>query len=332
MQFVFARLIRAKRCFYTLPLFCKAFSWVVTNKVEYMKKLFLVFLTVMLAISAQAQSKHLEFEGVPIDGTLEQFVDKMVSKGFVYIETKDGTAFLYGEIAGYEDCLIGVKSLKNNDLVSCVLVFFPENDTWRALVTRYGILQFLLTGKYGKPEKVVEEFKHGDPKNDLLRWVYLMDGHCNYSTLYSTDKGDIVLTLMYESGGQVALVYLDRINSESQSIPEEQQSEEQVDYSVIEIKPTFQGGDTKAFTRWVSQNVVYPKEAKEKGVSGRVIVQFVIDLDGSVTDVKVLRGVNPLLDAEAVRVVSSSPKWTPGKQRNKPVRVLYTIPITFSSN
>jgi protein TonB len=75
--------------------------------------------------------------------------------------------------------------------------------------------------------------------------------------------------------------------------------------------------------------LVYPAEAKENGMQGRVVLQFVIEKDGSVADVKVLRGAHPSLDAEAVRVVSLSPKWTPGKMNGKAVRVTYTFPVIF---
>ena len=111
---------------------------------------------------------------------------------------------------------------------------------------------------------------------------------------------------------------------------EEVVEEEEIPFAVVEEKPKFQGKDPNpGFTKWVFSKIVYPEIAKENGVQGRVTLQFTIDTDGSVKNVKVLRGVDSSLDKEAVRVVSSSPKWTPGKQRNKPVRVRYTFPIIF---
>ena len=104
---------------------------------------------------------------------------------------------------------------------------------------------------------------------------------------------------------------------------------EEVPFAIVEQKPTFQNGDANQFTKWVFSRIVYPEIAKENGVQGRVTLQFTIDTDGSVKNVKVLRGVDSSLDKEAVRVVSSSPKWTPGKQRNKAVRVKYTFPVVF---
>ena len=79
----------------------------------------------------------------------------------------------------------------------------------------------------------------------------------------------------------------------------------------------------------MNSNLVYPEIAKENGVQGRVTLQFTVNVDGSVTNVKVLRGVDSSLDKEAVRVVSNSPKWTPGKQRDRAVKVTYTFPVIF---
>lgn len=110
---------------------------------------------------------------------------------------------------------------------------------------------------------------------------------------------------------------------------EEDVEEEAVPFAIVEQKPLFNGKDQNEFTKWVFSNIVYPEIAKENGVQGRVTLQFIVDTDGSVKNVKVLRGIDSSLDKEAVRVVSSSPKWTPGKQRNKNVRVTFTFPVIF---
>lgn len=97
-------------------------------------------------------------------------------------------------------------------------------------------------------------------------------------------------------------------------------------FVVVEDMPQFPGGNVQ---RWISKNVKYPILAQENGIQGKVFIQFVIEKDGSITDVKVMRGVDASLDKEAIRVVKSMPKWKPGKQRGKPVRVSYTLPINF---
>ncbi len=110
---------------------------------------------------------------------------------------------------------------------------------------------------------------------------------------------------------------------------EEETVDEQEIFLVVEDMPTFQGQEKDAFRVYIQQNLKYPVIAQENGISGRVYVSFVVDRDGSLTNVQVVRGVDPSLDKEAVRVVKSSPKWTPGKQRGRAVRVSFTFPIVF---
>jgi len=110
---------------------------------------------------------------------------------------------------------------------------------------------------------------------------------------------------------------------------DEEVEEEEIPFMLVEEKPTFQKGDANQFSKWVNQRLVYPEIAKENGVQGRVTLQFTIDKDGTLTKVKVVRGVDPSLDKEAVRVVSMSPKWEPGRQRDRAVPVTYTFPVIF---
>ena len=115
----------------------------------------------------------------------------------------------------------------------------------------------------------------------------------------------------------------------TQSKPETLFDEPDVKYEVVQEKPTFMGGDANTFSGWVSSKIVYPSADQDNGVQGRVILQFRISADGTLENIKVLRSISPGLDKEAVRVVSSSPKWGPGKNNNKPVGVIYTFPVNF---
>ena len=110
---------------------------------------------------------------------------------------------------------------------------------------------------------------------------------------------------------------------------EEVAEEEAIPFALVEIKPSFNGGDANEFSKWVNSHLVYPDIAKENGVMGRVMIQFTVKADGQLANIKVLRGVDPSLDKEAVRVVSMSPKWKPGQQRGKNVNVTYTFPVIF---
>lgn len=105
-----------------------------------------------------------------------------------------------------------------------------------------------------------------------------------------------------------------------------------IPFAAVENKPGFNGGDANDFSKWVSENIQYPQDAIDSKIEGRVILQFTVSKEGDVKDVEVLRGVNELLDAEAVRVVSASPKWEAGSQNGVPVAVKYTFPVIFRLN
>jgi TonB family protein len=116
---------------------------------------------------------------------------------------------------------------------------------------------------------------------------------------------------------------------EEEYVEEVYEEEEAIPFQLVEEKPSFQGGDANTFSKWVNERLVYPEIAKENGVQGRVILSFTVEKDGSITKVRVLRPVDPSLDQEAIRLVSSSPKWKPGKQRGMVVPVTYTFPVIF---
>jgi protein TonB len=110
-------------------------------------------------------------------------------------------------------------------------------------------------------------------------------------------------------------------------VVEEEPEEEQI-FQVVEEQPEFPGGQIELM-KFLQKNIKYPTISQENGVQGRVIVQFVVNRDGSIVDTQVMRGVDPYLDKEALRVVSTMPKWKPGKQRGKPVRTRFTLPVQF---
>ena len=109
---------------------------------------------------------------------------------------------------------------------------------------------------------------------------------------------------------------------------EEEEVEEQQIFQVVEEMPEFPGGMGECM-KFLGKNIKYPQISQENGVQGRVIVQFVVNQDGSIVDPQVVRGVDPYLDKEALRVISMMPKWKPGKQRGKAVRVKFTVPVMF---
>jgi periplasmic protein TonB len=108
----------------------------------------------------------------------------------------------------------------------------------------------------------------------------------------------------------------------------EAEADETEVFFIVEDMPEFPGGEL-ALRQFIANSIKYPVIAQENGIQGRVYVTFVVDADGSVSNPRIARGVDPSLDKEALRVVSLLPKWKPGKQRGKPVRVSYTVPINF---
>ena len=116
------------------------------------------------------------------------------------------------------------------------------------------------------------------------------------------------------------------------TLPETEETlkgKKEIPFQLVEVKPGFNGGDANEFSKWVNSQLKYPEQAKKDEIQGRVTLQFTVGADGVVRDVKVLRGAHELLDAEALRVVSASPKWEPGQQEGKPVAVTYTFPVIF---
>ena len=114
-----------------------------------------------------------------------------------------------------------------------------------------------------------------------------------------------------------------------QEVVEEDVEDDPIPFVTVEQKPTFNGGDANGFAKWVNSKLVYPEIAKDNGIEGRVTLQFTIGKDGRLVDVKVLSAPDESLAQEAVRVVSSSPKWEPGRQRDRAVKVSYTFPVIY---
>lgn len=180
----------------------------------------LLFSTAICLSYAQTNtdaSAHLTFKGVPIDGTLEQYVSKMKQNGFKHLMTEDGMALLEGDFAGYKDCNVGTSTLKQKDLVYKIVVLFPDKETWSTLSGNYFDLKNMLTEKYGKPTDVVEKFDgRSEPRSDDSKFFSVKFDQCKYYSVWQTDKGDIQLSIDHESTAScfVKLAYFDKINTE----------------------------------------------------------------------------------------------------------------------
>ena len=125
----------------------------------------------------------------------------------------------------------------------------------------------------------------------------------------------------------MAICSLTTVLAQKTVVSQKDQKEEP--YNVVEDMPAFPGG-MEAMIQFLSSNIQYPADAQKQKVDGRVLVNFVVEKDGSITEVKVVKPTFPSLDAEAIRVVKAMPKWKPGYQRGQAVRVQFTMPINFS--
>ena len=179
--------------------------------------LFLAF-TIVATAFAQEESEHLTFKGVPIDGTLDEYVEKMKQAGFTYIVTQDGTAILQGDFAGFKGCTIGVTTLKATNKVNTIGVIFPKQNDWASLESNYAHLKSMLTEKYGEPSDCVETFQgYGSPQTDNDKLHKLQLDECTWYTIYSTSKGDIQLSIENQNvmSCYVLLRYFDKINTDA---------------------------------------------------------------------------------------------------------------------
>ena len=186
-----------------------------------MKTVFTSLLCLVLIVTCLAQNyadttEHLTFKGVPIDGSLNEFVSRMKQSGFTLIETEDGVAMLKGDFAAYKDCVIGVATLKGKDLVSKITVIFPKQETWSSLSSNYFNLKEMLMEKYGEPSEIVEKFDtYSEPDDDGGRMYAVKMDNCKYYTKYELDNGSIQILIDHQSviSCFVKLTYFDRENS-----------------------------------------------------------------------------------------------------------------------
>jgi hypothetical protein len=171
------------------------------------------------SFSVKSQSadaaEHLTFKGVPIDGTLDDYVTNMKKAGFTLVSVENGLALFSGDFAGYKECIIGVVTLDGKDLVSKVTVVFPKRDTWSDLESNYSKLKELLTIKYGEPESHAEKFNSTyQPSSDIDKMYELLMERCEYSSSFELDNGAIQLSIEHAGYAFVMLAYFDKTNTE----------------------------------------------------------------------------------------------------------------------
>jgi protein TonB len=178
-------------------------------------------------------------------------------------------------------------------------------------------------------EEVIKVYAPPPPPQEMVVQTVKYVAPEVVDTVLPEEVGDQLMT-MDESVQNVqdegVAAHIEYVTGDQQEevVPEEEQV-----FFIVEEMPSFQGGGEDAFREWIAKNLRYPEIAADNGISGRVYVQFAVNSKGEVCDAVVVRGVDPALDKEALRVVLSSPRWEPGRQRGRPVKVQFTFPINF---
>lgn len=183
-----------------------------------MKRFLMLIITLSLFGGGMLKAQHLTFKGVPITGTLKEFTNAMIQKGFHHELTQDGLAVFSGDFAGYKDCSFWVITLQNQDVVNQVTVLFSEHETWSSLITQYNTLKLLLAQKYGAPADNMEVFTAKyPPSDDYFKISALHSEEYIWYTSFETAEGEIRLSLgegiSYHTG-RVRLVYFDKTNTD----------------------------------------------------------------------------------------------------------------------
>lgn len=184
-----------------------------------MKKIITLFTCIIISSALLAQTEHLKFKGIPIDGTLEKFSEALIEIGFELNEdSKEDEMFLIGDFAGYKDCRVYVSTLDNIDLVNFVSVAFPDRDSWSSLLRDYTSLKDMLTEKYGDPSDSVEDFYNKEARSDSDMLFEIRTDNYDYHSVFNTDRGEIVLsvehyTFFFTEHYYVSIQYYDKMNS-----------------------------------------------------------------------------------------------------------------------
>ena len=239
-------------------------------------------------------------------------------------------------IAADIDRMLSDIAVGNDGTTPPLLVFVLSDGTEIFTIQNEWDIKFLLT--HSTLNQDIDKIKVISPKEAKETYgnhgangaVKIHVNHKNREDIFdtlrelATDKTPLKVQIKVPSDGKGNLDEMIAVGYKSET-----QGEEQGEiYQVVEEQPEFPGGMDELM-KFMQTNIRYPKEAQERGLQGRVIVQFVVNKDGSICDEQVVKSVDPQLDAEAIRIIRSMPNWTPGKQRGEPVRVRFTLPVTF---
>ena len=185
--------LQRKRC-HTLQSYLD--SRHIRFKDKYIKSSIYETFSVNFITDISAQTEHMKFKGVPMEGTLQTFTSKLKAKGFMPIGVQDGVSLLKGEFAGYKDCTIGAVADKSG-IICKVSVIFPAMDKWGDLERCYSNYKSMLSEKYGDPKDCVENFQHDYVNDDSSKKYELEMDRCKYYSIFNGDNGEIQLEITH---------------------------------------------------------------------------------------------------------------------------------------
>ena len=179
-----------------------------------MKKFLLSLATCLITISAFCQNEHLAFKGIPIDGTLQEYIEQLKTVDFRVSDISNGTAELYGDFAGHKDCEVTVKAILPRNLVNEIEIRFPSAGKWSELYGVYSNLKGMLTKKYGAPARQTNVYGTTNSTSDEAKFNAVTSGKSNHSCTFETSNGTIHMWIIpYYFMGVVRMKYTDRINT-----------------------------------------------------------------------------------------------------------------------
>jgi len=255
----------------------------------------------------------METPAVP-DTTVYYMIDGKVEKNF------DGSQLNGKTIASYR---IGLSKGTDGNIEKVHLIKTTDASKQKEETRYYVDEQLVSETDFRKVNSA--DIKHIDVLKAGSEGAIILTGNALTSVVKVTTKDDTDAKMSKKLEDVVVVGY----GQKKTPVEKTMTDDVAMAYDQVEVKPKFQDGDETKFPQWVAMRLIYPETAIAAGVQGRVLVSFKVNPDGKVSDIKVLRGVCDALDQEAVRVVSSTPIWTPGKHKGKNVAVTYTFPIIF---
>lgn len=179
-----------------------------------MKQLFLTIMLTLLVGVCPAQTEHMKFKGIPMEGTLQSFTNKLKAKGYEPVTIKDGISLLLGEFGGYKNCTICAIADKSG-MICKVSVFFPDMDKWGDLEGCYLNYKSMLSEKYGEPTTCVEEFQDEYADDDFRKLHAVKMDRCKYYSVFSGNNGEIQLEITHQDFNcNVMISYFDKANQD----------------------------------------------------------------------------------------------------------------------